>query len=269
MVNTIDATPTTIYTLAPPPGKIFYFSYEIIPNLAYAGINPNLAPGAFRRRGVIGRIGSAVPVGTVFEDVTNAPNGLGTQIANVWTDAYPTNSYSAAAFNGSVYLVLSGNTALLTVQGFPTPASWQASNVYANTLSVSTTSNVGGDVQITTTSPHGLATGQQLSIEGIVGTTEANGFWESITVTGATTFTIPQTFSHAYSSGGTVTIPSIIVNSGGGYYLLTTPGTSGSVSGPTGTGINIADNTCEWAYIGPAAGGVPIQWTMYLTLEQG
>jgi len=58
-------------------------------------------------------------------------------------------------------------------------------------------------IQITTNSPHGLATGSRAIISGVVGV-PANGFW-TITNTGANTFTLDNSvFSGLYVSGGTI-----------------------------------------------------------------
>lgn len=70
-----------------------------------------------------------------------------------------------------------------------------------------------GQIQITTTSSHGLFTGQNVYISGVVGTIEANNwpfaaisqpaYWP-ITVTSTTTFLLQgSVFVHAYGSGGT------------------------------------------------------------------
>lgn len=75
--------------------------------------------------------------------------------------------------------------------------------------------NGSGQIQITTTSAHGLFTGQNVFITGIVGTTEANNWDKSVNPSGAqaywtiqvltpTTFLLQgSTFVHAYVSGGT------------------------------------------------------------------
>lgn len=59
-------------------------------------------------------------------------------------------------------------------------------------------------VVITTTTPHGLGSTEQVLIAGILGTTSANGLWV-ITVLSDTTFSIPVAGNGAYISGGLVT----------------------------------------------------------------
>jgi hypothetical protein len=73
---------------------------------------------------------------------------------------------------------------------------------------VSNVVNSSGLVRIITTSAHGLATGNVVSIEGVGGTTEANGRW-TITVVDATSFTLQgSVFANTYTSGtGIVYLP--------------------------------------------------------------
>jgi len=73
------------------------------------------------------------------------------------------------------------------------------------TISVSGAADDGfGLVEITTTAPHGLSSGSLVFIDGVIGTTEANGGW-TILSTGANTFTLSgSAFVNAYISGGTV-----------------------------------------------------------------
>lgn len=96
--------------------------------------------------------------------------------------------------------------------------------VFENTLGtitvpqaiISAAAPAGASTVLTTTAPHGLVTGDWVSIFGIVGLTGANtnaspgaGFASDATtviVTGASTFTLPGvTTAGTYSSGGTVT----------------------------------------------------------------
>ena len=65
--------------------------------------------------------------------------------------------------------------------------------------------NGSGAIRITTSTNHGLATGNSVDIASIVGTTEANDSW-SIEVVDATNFDlVNSTFTNAYVSGGAVT----------------------------------------------------------------
>jgi hypothetical protein len=61
-------------------------------------------------------------------------------------------------------------------------------------------------IQITTTVAHGLASGAQVTVSGVAGDTGANGAF-TITVTGATTFTLNGSAGNgAWSGGGTVAV---------------------------------------------------------------
>jgi len=58
---------------------------------------------------------------------------------------------------------------------------------------------------VTTSLPHGLATGQQVLIAGVLGATEVNGVW-TVTVLNSTTFSIPVSVTHAFAGGGLVSV---------------------------------------------------------------
>lgn len=97
------------------------------------------------------------------------------------------------------------------------------------TSSVSGATNVS-PIAITTTAPHGLATGQVVAVSGVGGNTGANGTFV-ITVVDTTHFTLNgSSGTGAYTSGGTVT-PGAITTT-----ML--PGVSGSIgtSVPTTSG---------------------------------
>jgi hypothetical protein len=77
---------------------------------------------------------------------------------------------------------------------------------YKGVLVSNATDDGGGLILITTSSPHGLVTGQIVNLSGINGV-PANGSW-TITVTSPTTFTLDgSTFSGAYISGGSAAGP--------------------------------------------------------------
>lgn len=61
-----------------------------------------------------------------------------------------------------------------------------------------------GEIRITTSTAHGLTSGRPAIIEGVVGTTEANGRWEQISVISTTQFDLTgSAFVKPYVSGGT------------------------------------------------------------------
>lgn len=92
------------------------------------------------------------------------------------------------------------------------------SPTYVNTASLSIapsatvdtvagTADDGGLVEITTSGSHGLTTGDTVYVDGVGGTTEANGAWV-VTVTSATTFDLDgSVYANSYTSGGTVYTP--------------------------------------------------------------
>lgn len=80
---------------------------------------------------------------------------------------------------------------------------WERGNV--TTLTVSTVGNTT-PVSVTTSTAHGLGTGQEVQLSGILGPVGVNGQW-FITSTGANTFTLNGSVAGgAYVSGGTVVV---------------------------------------------------------------
>lgn len=74
-------------------------------------------------------------------------------------------------------------------------------------VSTIATSSVANPTVITTTAPHGLVTGDTVVIAGHTGSTPAVDGTRVVTVTGATTFTVPVNVSSG-GTGGTVTLNS-------------------------------------------------------------
>jgi Ubiquitin-activating enzyme E1 FCCH domain len=71
-------------------------------------------------------------------------------------------------------------------------------------FTVAGTASSGGAIEVATTFAHGFSTGDTVSIQGIVGTYEANGLWP-VTVVDTTHFTLQRSFYvNAYSSGGII-----------------------------------------------------------------
>jgi len=61
-------------------------------------------------------------------------------------------------------------------------------------------------IQVTTNFPHGFATGDEVTISGVLGNTAANGVW-TITVVDTTNFTLDgSTGNGVYTSGGTISL---------------------------------------------------------------
>lgn len=92
----------------------------------------------------------------------------------------------------------------------------------ANAAITGAANNGSGLIRITSAG-HGMVTGNQITIAGVVGTTEANASW-TITVISSSTYDLQaSTFTNAYVSGGTV-----IVNF------------------PTGAGATVSDGGVTW-----------------------
>jgi hypothetical protein len=107
--------------------------------------------------------------------------------------SYAEGTYHVALPTGPTY----ANTAALSI-----PPS-------ATVGTVSATANSAGLIKITTSSAHGLTTGDYAFITGVGGTTESNGAWV-VTVTNSTQFTLDgSVYANAYTSGGTVYTPTV------------------------------------------------------------
>lgn len=92
------------------------------------------------------------------------------------------------------------------------------------------TANDGsGNVRISTASAHGCAVGDRVLITGVVGTTEANGYWIIEEVSDTTHVDIPATYANAYTTW-TATLGSGSFDSATAITTFTTSGASGSLS---------------------------------------
>ncbi len=69
-----------------------------------------------------------------------------------------------------------------------------------------TASGVGGQVKVTTTTPHGLQPGDLVTLANLGGTVEANGTFPVVSNAdfGSMTFDVPVPWVHAWTSGGAV-----------------------------------------------------------------
>ena len=99
-----------------------------------------------------------------------------------------------------------------------TKSSQQVFSDASSPLIISTTANESGSVRINTSTAHGMQTGYECYISGLVGTSEANNTVANpswvITRLSATAFTIPVTYSTPRTSGGVV-VPAMIGSSRG------------------------------------------------------
>lgn len=259
---TTDDTPTTLISLPIPAGKTIFWDLDVIPNLMPSGTNPNITGSSVFIRG-----GAAWNNPAGNQIFVGEPAGGSNTLGPFLDGTYP----FANLFPGTLRASVSGSNLVIQVQGFGSLPAWQPNHPYLDLLSVVTTSNAGGGIAIQTTVAHGLTTGDWVTIGQVNGTTEANGTW-SISVVDSTHFTLDgSTYTHAYTSGGLVLVPSPIVSNGGNLYLREDPGTSASSGGPSGTGLSIPDGTgsLRWGYLGPASGGVSVLWTWNLRYRTG
>ncbi len=125
---------------------------------------------------------------------------------NVITTADATNLQTAVALAYALKVGFNMHLLQIGVHGYNDTVNVEAASD-ALTRSVSTTANVLGEVEITTTVPHGFTTGDRVYVSGIVGTTEGNsavaGNWTIVT-TGVSSFTLTgSVFVNPYISGGT------------------------------------------------------------------
>ncbi len=114
--------------------------------------------------------------------------------------------YSDSVYGGLQWATNSGSGVATVVTGSPSvyPA------VGAPAVSISGNVSTANPAVITSTA-HGLVTGQQVTISGVLGATALNGTW-TITVTGANTFTVPASGA-GYTSGGSYNMPAQLLPS--------------------------------------------------------
>jgi hypothetical protein len=131
----------------------------------------------------------------------------------------PTDSSADAAFELMLQaLKLQNRQAARTPKLFDVLGQWLVpgalpadvpSAIGGATLLVAGASN-SSPIAITTTTPHGLATGTQVTISLVQGNTAANGTF-TITVTGPSAFTLDgSTGNGAWTAGGVVTLPGTV-----------------------------------------------------------
>lgn len=80
---------------------------------------------------------------------------------------------------------------------------------YSGPWTISTVTNSGGLLKVTTTTSHGLITDMAVTVAGVATATSANANWH-ITVIDATSFTLQGSTYSVDGSGGTVTLPEVV-----------------------------------------------------------
>jgi hypothetical protein len=166
----------------------------------------------------------------LIEITTALPHGLPTG-AQVSIGGVSGNTDANGTFTITVISATS-----FTLNGASANGTWTGGGTVASVAPATiTAASNASPIAITTTSPHNLRTGAQVSISGAVGNTAANGAFP-ITVTGPTSFTLNGTTGNgAWTSGGTITlsvydpttIQTIVVNA-----LATATGTTANVVTP-------------------------------------
>jgi hypothetical protein len=127
---------------------------------------------------------------------------LQTALGN-WLD----HSLYAARYGDFVTLFEATANRRLRVRAMETTAVLVPSTPAA--LGVSNAANNGaGLIRLTISSTSGLATGQEVNVASVGGTTEANGSWLITVIDGSNIDLHGSTFTNAYISGGTVTAQS-------------------------------------------------------------
>lgn len=122
--------------------------------------------------------------------------------------------------------------------------------------------NGSGKIRITSAS-HGLSTSDTVYITGVGGTTEANGIWNVTVVTSSTFDLIGSTYTHAYTSGGTINKPAVV--------NTLTPTFAGSIDDPdkndyiTNVGLiirQVSPSAVMWDAGAPALSGKPTSFAI-------
>lgn len=130
-------------------------------------------------------------------------------VGNTNTQIFTTAAYSYELISSkyAFYLYVPGTQSSINVYGAPPGNVYYAGVPYipepTQPLVVSGATNTS-PIEITTTAAHSLATGDYVFVDGVLGNTGANGYWQIIS-TGTNTFTLnTSTGTGAYTSGGSV-----------------------------------------------------------------
>jgi hypothetical protein len=177
--------------------------------------------------------------GTTFKYLAT----INDNVTTTYTDNTPDTSLGREALTQSTIGAVAGDTSLLlsTVTGWPT-SGWfrfggqllRYTGISSTTLTgipgarATTITRSGTTATATTTGSHGFATGELVTIQGAE-QPEYNGR-HIITVTGATTYTVPS--SPATPATGTITTSAV------GAILASIPGGSGVVTAPFLSGVS-------------------------------
>lgn len=140
---------------------------------------------------------------------------------------------------GPFRLAYNSGTKTLTatvISGVTTVATVDAA---INGLTITNVANALGVIRITTSTPHGMITGEYIEISGVVGTVEANGTWAILSVTTTSFDLIGSYYVNAYISGGTAVNVQVspyinLKTAGTGATAITAPSYTAALSGGAG-----------------------------------
>lgn len=124
--------------------------------------------------------------------------------------------HSVAGYNGEWNITVQSKTSFI-LQGSTYSSAGTGGTValgytdwpYSGPWTISTVTNSGGLLKVTTTTSHGLITGMAVTVAGVATATSANANWH-ITVIDATSFTLQGSTYSVDGSGGTVTLPEVV-----------------------------------------------------------
>lgn len=130
------------------------------------------------------------------------------------------------------------------------PAGRYIVNSPASTKTVSGAANNGsGKVRLTVNNITGLSVGSRVSVESIVGTTEANGGHTITATPDSTHIDLDINFSNGYSSGGTVSSPALWLNNVEGAWIFGAGRNAVTITNNTSGGITLATDGFQYSKI--------------------
>ena len=130
------------------------------------------------------------------------------------TTSFTIAANQTANFPSGFLMVVNSNEVYLIGTVTYDPVADQTTVNLGQTLTVVNVLNNGGLVQVTTSTPHGLTTGQQVSIAGVLGVPGATVTTNLVTVVDSTNFTLNSSiFTGSYGGGGIVTVGSQLFQS--------------------------------------------------------
>lgn len=178
------------------PDRGYFVNTEVTPTASVAPLTGPIASVSVASAAVITDVGHGLSTGD-YVTITG-------------TDCTPNinNTYQVTVLSADTFSIPVTTTAVTTgtgnwYRGPITHSTWplkMTRNMASSSFTVSSAS-VANPTVITTSAPHGLTTGQSVYISGATTTASINGL-NVVTVTGASTFTIPVNVS-SFTSGGT------------------------------------------------------------------